>query len=227
MNNRVSQKAAGGTGYAQGRKCVCVCHTQTDTSPTWHRGCTLAQAGAWNGDAVTKTHRRGSPYLFHMHIDTIRKGTSAQLWDPTSLTRGAGGEGLMLWRQSSPREERGRTGRGTHAILKYKPTVLTVAIPYQPCYNAGRSLAQQAERHPATGLQAGEGEDVLPGYHVRMRWRDPIHGHDTRIVAYVSHRSLTPPHPYPPTSEAGGVDLGRGTGRWPRCLGSDWMSTTP
>lgn len=92
-------------------------------------------------------------------------------WEEVDM--GGGGEGLMLWHQGAVRAERGRAGRGTESILKYKPTVLTVAIPYRAPYLVNRTDGVGEE-----GAGAG-------GYHVRLRWRDPIHGHDTRIVGFV------------------------------------------
>lgn len=98
----------------------------------------------------------------------------------------AGGEGLMLWRQDRPWSARGRTGRGTDSVLKYKPTVLTVARPYRPVTLASHTLAVHAERHPAAGVGGGlDADDDLPGYHVRLRWHDPLRGRETRVVAYV------------------------------------------
>ena len=77
----------------------------------------------------------------------------------------------MLWRQDQKWVGRGSTGRGTENILKYKPTVLTVGIPYEPAYNVLQTTAVKRERNPL----AGGDDDDLYGYHVRLRWKDPIH----------------------------------------------------
>lgn len=52
----------------------------------------------------------------------------------------------MLWRKDKPWEGRGSTSKGTENILKFKPTILTVGIPYEPAYNALQTAALKRER---------------------------------------------------------------------------------
>jgi hypothetical protein len=84
----------------------------------------------------------------------------------------ASGEGLMLWRQDAPWQ---MAGRRTQAILKYKPTVLTVGVVFA-----------SPEHTHHKDMKANDEEGRLPGYQVRLRWWDNVKGHWTYVVPYIS-----------------------------------------
>ena len=79
----------------------------------------------------------------------------------------ASGEGLMLWRQDAPWQMAG--GHRTQAILKYKPTVLTVRVVFAP---------PEKTHHRENNNDDGR----LPGYHVCLRWWDDKKGHGTYVA---------------------------------------------
>ena len=102
------------------------------------------------------------------------------VFEPSVVESPAAGEALMLWKQDALWAARGRAGNGTRAVLKYKPVVLGVGVVYKAPYHSHRRLVVNGDNDDDAGGR-------LPGYHVRLRWWDPIHfGQSIRVLSYTS-----------------------------------------
>ena len=93
----------------------------------------------------------------------------------------ASGEGLMLWRQTARRQERGSSGAATtQDILKYKPTIVVRGVVTQPPRHSSR-------RGGGGGAESEEAESGGGGYVVGVRIWDSIRDGWQVVLAHVSH----------------------------------------
>jgi hypothetical protein len=86
------------------------------------------------------------------------------------------GEGLMLWRQDAPWQTMA-TQRRTHALLKYKPTIVSMGVVF--------SAPEHTHHRNIDDAIMGDEKSRLPGYQIRLRWWDKTKGHWTYIVPYI------------------------------------------
>ena len=96
--------------------------------------------------------------------------------------RAASGEGCMLWQQDAPWSPRGTAGRGTTAVLKYKPTLLIAATVLDRPYHSHRTPWQ---RWGDAAPSSGESDGRLPGYHVRVTWEAAFDRTPRSFVAWL------------------------------------------